>query len=67
MTVGRFTSAKARTVVPRDNVADPDYYKPGDVVEYRLSEEELAKYRAMPKPQKEKRPMIIPGHQKRRQ
>jgi hypothetical protein len=45
-------SLGSRTIVPKMDKDRDHYYKPGNVTTYRLSEEELAKYRALPKPTK---------------
>jgi len=63
MTNGRMVNPSRHTVVPqRDAVADhqPSY----EVVNYRLSEEELAKYRAIPTDKEKKSVFIIPMRRK---
>jgi len=45
----------SRTIVPREDKLKDANYKPGDIIKYTLSEEELAKYRSLPKPEKKQR------------
>lgn len=58
MTMGRIINPSKRTVVPRHDLTEEQAN--GDVVNYQLSDEELAKYRALPTDKEQKRVFIIP-------
>jgi hypothetical protein len=47
MTNGQVANATKHTVIPRIDVRQPEH-QPGEVVNYQLNQEELAKYRAIP-------------------
>ncbi len=47
MTLGRMSNTAKHTVVPRDDFHHPEGPN-GEVLSYQMSQEELAKYRAIP-------------------
>ncbi|MBP1931406.1 hypothetical protein [Ammoniphilus resinae] len=62
MTIGRMNIASKHTVVPREELHYVEAN--GQVVNYQLSEEELAKYRALPSIKEKKSVFIIPMRKK---
>ena len=63
MSIGRMVNPSKQTVVPR-NDAVVDHQPSREVVNYQLSDEELAKYRAIPTDKEKKSVFIIPMRRK---